>query len=147
MLLSQDWYGENSKLRCNGSAFIIGADFYENSGYIRAYHEQKHWKHISGISAMEKQGLVQKVKSFEEIKGREKIPYEITESLKLLRVYKDNLTKVLNEKEHAYYYLTVSFGVETYVRIKSKFLFSRKPTERGFKLVLEKDIITSSNYN
>lgn len=117
------------------------------------------------LSAMEKEGLVQKVRLSEEIKGREKIPYEITndgkktliswledskavndlkyetllkiffggvtdpeisiktieefeweikESLQLLRMYKENLAKVLDEKDHVYYYLTVSFGVETY---------------------------------
>ena len=39
---------------------------------------------------------------------------EIREALKLLRMYKDNLEKVLDDKDHVYYYLTVSFGVETY---------------------------------
>lgn len=117
------------------------------------------------LNVMEKEGLVQKVKSSEKMKGREKIPYEITaggkkaliswledskavndlkyetllkvffggvtdpetsiktigefeleirEALKLLRMYKDNLEKVLDDKDHVYYYLTVSFGVETY---------------------------------
>ena len=41
------------------------------------------WKGSSGsiypaLNAMEKEGLVQKVRSSEEMKGREKIPYEIT---------------------------------------------------------------------
>lgn len=39
---------------------------------------------------------------------------EVTESLYVLKMYKDNLSHVLKEKDHVYYYLTVSFGVETY---------------------------------
>lgn len=34
--------------------------------------------------------------------------------LEVLKVYKNNLSQVLNEREHVHYYLTVSFGVETY---------------------------------
>lgn len=39
---------------------------------------------------------------------------EIRASLDLLRMYQENLSKVMEEKDHIYYYLTVSFGVETY---------------------------------
>lgn len=39
---------------------------------------------------------------------------EINASLEILRMYKDNLSKVMDNKDHIYYYLTVSFGVETY---------------------------------
>ena len=117
------------------------------------------------LNAMEEEGLVQKVSSSEEIKGREKIFYEITDkgkraltlwledskavndmkyetllklffggvadpgvsiktiesfereitqSLELLKLYQANLERVLEQDDHGYYYLTVSFGVETY---------------------------------
>jgi len=39
---------------------------------------------------------------------------EIAGDLSLLKIYKDNLSKVLNQRDHVFYYLTVSFGVETY---------------------------------
>ena len=39
---------------------------------------------------------------------------EISTSLEILKMYKDNLSKVMDNKDHIYYYLTVSFGVETY---------------------------------
>ena len=39
---------------------------------------------------------------------------EITEALSMLKLYKENLSKVLDERNHIFYYLTVSFGVETY---------------------------------
>lgn len=39
---------------------------------------------------------------------------EITEDLTMLRFYKANLVRVLNERDHVFFYLTVSFGVETY---------------------------------
>ena len=35
-------------------------------------------------------------------------------NLAVLRVYQDNLEKVLNQKDHVYYYLTVTFGIDTY---------------------------------
>lgn len=34
--------------------------------------------------------------------------------LNILKSYEKNLKKTLNEKDHIYYYLTVSFGIETY---------------------------------
>lgn len=39
---------------------------------------------------------------------------EIGQSLEVLKVYKQNLAKSLDNREHLHYYLTVSFGVETY---------------------------------
>ena len=39
---------------------------------------------------------------------------EITEALSMLKLYKENLSKALDERDHIFYYLTVSFGVETY---------------------------------
>ena len=39
---------------------------------------------------------------------------EITEDLAMLRLYKANLARVQNERDHVFFYLTVSFGVETY---------------------------------
>lgn len=39
---------------------------------------------------------------------------DVRESLNVLRFYRDNLSKVLDNKDHIYYYLTVAFGVETY---------------------------------
>lgn len=116
------------------------------------------------LSAMEKEGLVQKADTGESNR-REKICYSITESgkkaliswledakavndlkyetllklffggvtdaktsintinafekeigasLEMLKIYRENLSKVLDNKDHIYYYLTVSFGVETY---------------------------------
>lgn len=38
----------------------------------------------------------------------------IREELKILKFYKENLSRVMNERDHVFYYLTVSFGVETY---------------------------------
>ena len=117
------------------------------------------------LSAMEKEGLVQKADTGENSGGREKICYsitadgkkaliswledtkavndmkyetllklffggvtdvqksintinafenEISASLEMLKMYQANLSKVLDNKDHVYYYLTVSFGVETY---------------------------------
>lgn len=48
------------------------------------------------------------------IKNIEYFESEITGELQLLKIYQENLSKVLNENDHIYYYLTVSFGVETY---------------------------------
>lgn len=39
---------------------------------------------------------------------------EINASLEILKMYQANLSKFLDNKDHIYYYLTVSFGVETY---------------------------------
>ena len=34
--------------------------------------------------------------------------------LSVLRVFQENLEKVLDQKDHVYYYLTVTFGIDTY---------------------------------
>lgn len=39
---------------------------------------------------------------------------EITRDLAVLKVSKANLARILNERDHLFFYLTVSFGVETY---------------------------------
>lgn len=44
----------------------------------------------------------------------EEFEKEISEDLMFLKVCKDNLSKVLEERDHLFFYLTVSFGVETY---------------------------------
>ena len=44
----------------------------------------------------------------------EQFENEITEDLALLRIYEDSLSKVLDEKDHVHFYLTVLFGIETY---------------------------------
>ena len=38
----------------------------------------------------------------------------ISKELSVLTMYKENLSKALNERDHMFFYLTVSFGVETY---------------------------------
>lgn len=48
------------------------------------------------------------------IKTIENFESQIEQELGLLRMYQKNLYKVLTEEKHIYYYLTVSFGVETY---------------------------------
>lgn len=32
----------------------------------------------------------------------------------VLNMYKENLEKVLDEEDHVFYYLTVTFGIDTY---------------------------------
>ena len=39
---------------------------------------------------------------------------DIKAELELLTIYKKNLSNVLDEQDHVYYYLTVAFGVEMY---------------------------------
>lgn len=39
---------------------------------------------------------------------------EITEELAVLKIYKENLEKLLSNPDHLHYYLTVLFGVECY---------------------------------
>lgn len=39
---------------------------------------------------------------------------ETEENLKPLRLCRDNLKKVLDQKDHLYYYLTVTFGIRSY---------------------------------
>ena len=45
---------------------------------------------------------------------RNKFENEISTSLEILRIYKTNLSINLDNTDHIYYYLTVSFGVEAY---------------------------------
>lgn len=39
---------------------------------------------------------------------------EVRGDLEVLKTYRDNLSKVLHEKDHRFFYLTVLFGIETY---------------------------------
>ena len=39
---------------------------------------------------------------------------QIRSSLDILQFYKSNLEKVLDDSDHLYYYLTVTFGIDTY---------------------------------
>ena len=39
---------------------------------------------------------------------------QVKKDLSVLKIYKENLEKVLEEKDHIYYYLTVTFGIDTY---------------------------------
>ena len=39
---------------------------------------------------------------------------QVKENLAILRIYKENLEKVLDKADHKYYYLTVTFGIDTY---------------------------------
>jgi len=39
---------------------------------------------------------------------------QVKKDLAVLKVYKENLEKVLDNKDHIFYYLTVTFGIDTY---------------------------------
>ena len=39
---------------------------------------------------------------------------EIKGNLEVLKIYKENLEKALNQEDHIHFYLTVTFGIETY---------------------------------
>ena len=39
---------------------------------------------------------------------------QVKGNLELLKIYKDNLEKVLDQEDHLHFYLTVTFGIETY---------------------------------
>ncbi len=39
---------------------------------------------------------------------------DVKRNLAVLNMYKDNLEKVLEEEDHVFYYLTVTFGIDTY---------------------------------
>lgn len=56
-------------------------------------------------------GAVENTASLATVEEFEK---SISRDLAVLKVYKDNLEKNLDEKDHIFFYLTVSFGVETY---------------------------------
>lgn len=53
-------------------------------------------------------GSENSIRVIEEFEGK------IEEDLALLRLYEDNLSKLLEVEDHVYYYLTVQFGIETY---------------------------------
>ena len=48
------------------------------------------------------------------IRNIELFEENIRQNLEILEIYKSNLEKVLNEEDHLYYYLTVTFGIDTY---------------------------------
>ena len=59
---------------------------------------------------------------------------QIEADLKLLRSYCDTLEKIMDEEDHVYYYLTASFGVDTYEAYlqwcaKAKKILNRKEVE------------------
>ena len=39
---------------------------------------------------------------------------QVRGDLKVLKFYKENLEKILDQEDHIHYYLTVTFGIETY---------------------------------
>ena len=39
---------------------------------------------------------------------------QVKESLEILKIYRANLEKVLDKKDHMYYHLTVTFGIDVY---------------------------------
>jgi DNA-binding PadR family transcriptional regulator len=39
---------------------------------------------------------------------------QVKKDLAILQMYKENLEKALDQKDHVYYYLTVTFGIDTY---------------------------------
>jgi DNA-binding PadR family transcriptional regulator len=39
---------------------------------------------------------------------------QVKENLEILRLYKENLEKVLDQEDHIHFYLTATFGIETY---------------------------------
>lgn len=39
---------------------------------------------------------------------------QVKENLELLKVYKENLERILDQEDHIHFYLTVTFGIETY---------------------------------
>ena len=39
---------------------------------------------------------------------------QVKENLKILKFYEENLEKVLDQEDHIHYYLTVTFGIDTY---------------------------------
>ena len=48
------------------------------------------------------------------IRNIELFEENIRHDLEVLIIYKSNLEKVLDEEDHLYYYLTVTFGIDTY---------------------------------
>lgn len=55
--------------------------------------------------AQNKDTSLKNIRHFEE---------QVRSDLAVLKVYKENLEKVMDQKDHIYYYLTVTFGIDTY---------------------------------
>lgn len=55
--------------------------------------------------AVDKQTTVHTIEAFEQ---------NVRQELELLKRYEQNLSKVLEQQDHVCYYLTVTFGIETY---------------------------------
>lgn len=39
---------------------------------------------------------------------------QVKDNLEVLKIYKENLEKILDQEDHLHFYLTVTFGIETY---------------------------------
>ena len=48
------------------------------------------------------------------LKNIEVFEEQVKQNLSLLYMYKENLEKVLDQEDHMYYYLTVTFGIDSY---------------------------------
>ena len=48
------------------------------------------------------------------IRNMEIFEDDVKRNLAVLNMYKENLEKVLDEEDHVFYYLTVTFGIDTY---------------------------------
>jgi DNA-binding PadR family transcriptional regulator len=59
--------------------------------------------HFGG--AVDRNVTIRNIQLFEE---------DVKRNLVVLKMYKDNLEKVLDEEDHVFYYLTVTFGIDTY---------------------------------
>ena len=55
--------------------------------------------------AEDKDTAIRNIRHFEE---------QVKTDLAVLKTYKENLEKVMDQKDHIYYYLTVTFGIDTY---------------------------------
>ena len=55
--------------------------------------------------AEDKEAALRNIRHFEE---------QVKIDLAVLKTYKENLEKVMDHKDHIYYYLTVTFGIDTY---------------------------------
>ena len=56
---------------------------------------------------------------------------QVRQDLKVLRAYAENLEKVLDDPDHVYYSLTVSFGIETYEAYLRWCAKAKKMLKRG----------------
>jgi DNA-binding PadR family transcriptional regulator len=59
--------------------------------------------HFGG--AVDRSVTIRNIEIFEE---------DVKRNLAVLNMYKENLEKVLDEEDHIFYYLTVTFGIDTY---------------------------------